>query len=142
MNVSLSSGEVSIWSNAALQLWLGGIGFGQKIWGSLGLNSIYMRRIPRIVSSQDWDYESAFRASRRFYRHEADRFVVLFRYRACLPRPHPGRVCPAACSRARVAGVNTEVSEIGQTSALSRSLQNMKRSSDKGVEKKLRLHIR
>ena len=40
-------------------------------------------------------------------------FVCFFRYRARLPRPHPGRACPVACSRPRAAGVSVEVCQTG-----------------------------
>ena len=59
----------------------------------------------------------ALRASRPFYRCEVDPFVGLFRHRARLPRRHPGRAYTAACSRARAAGVVTEVCQTVKTSA-------------------------
>ena len=40
-------------------------------------------------------------------------FRLLLPYRARLPRPHPGRACAVACSRARAAGVSAEVGLTG-----------------------------
>lgn len=56
--------------------------------------------------------------------HEKDKhvprtlFACLFRYRARLPRPRPGKACPAACSKARAAGVCVQIGQTVKTSCI------------------------
>ena len=50
-------------------------------------------RIPRILLSQDWNPACSPRFAGLFSTR-GGLFVCFFRYRARLPRPHPGRACP------------------------------------------------
>ena len=74
-------------------------------------------RIPAESCRRTTGIPSALRAPRPFFRREADPFVCFFRYRARLPRPHPGLASPVACSRARAAGVGAEVCQTDCASA-------------------------
>lgn len=58
-------------------------------------------------------------ASRPFYRQKVDvfSFASSAAMPACLPRLHPGRACPVACSGDRAADVGAEVCPAIRTSA-------------------------
>ena len=71
-----------------------------------------MCRIPRIVSSQDWNSECS-PCFPTLFSTPGGPFRCLFRYRARLPPPHPGRACSVAVSRAHVAGVGAELCQTG-----------------------------
>ena len=60
------------------------------------------------MPSQDCNSECSLRFAALFST-QGEPFICFFRYRARLPRPHPGRACPVACSRARATDVSAEV---------------------------------
>ena len=66
----------------------------------------------RIVSSKDRKNEQTPRFGALFST-QGEPFICFFLYRARLSRPHPGKACPVACSRARAAGVSAEVCQTG-----------------------------
>lgn len=61
---------------------------------------------PRCTLWPDWNFECSPRFERLFWSTRGGSFsVCFFRHRARLLRRHPGTACPAACLRARAAGV-------------------------------------